>query len=882
MVSAETYYPQDDRMIYPDLKNRRLFIIVGLVAFFSLFALWLRLLPMLTMGNKDILTLVASDDPLYNLRQVEQILANFPNYGWFDAMTQYPYGTSIYWGPLFPMVIAICCLITGAATRTEIISVGLMIPPLMAAATIAIMYYIGKTCGDWKTGVLASGFTAVITGQFFYRSMYGYMDHHIAEALFSTLFCLFYMYALVSEKRSKIDIKDISSYKSLILTSSLAGVAYLLGLFTMPTMILFAMIAGIFTVVQFTIDVYRRRTSEYLLLINVIIFVIAILGLLAFGLKNPGIDLSTYSIGHIYAYLGMILGTGVLYLLQLRLAGKERYLYPAALAGCALVFTVFLYFVSPSLYTLLIYDLFSFFGQAPVTNTVQEARGWAPDLAWMTFNYGLLLMAGGVLVMIYKNLHNEHPEQVFALIWSVIMFFSTWQHVRYEYYLAINVALLAAVCVTYLAERGWPDIRRLATGISSANEGTEGKESSSGTATPSKKQRKSQKKVSSRMTTNYPLVGAVFILIGLSLLFAYTSASYSYGNASNIPTLMNSDWRESMDWMANNTPETGVNYFTIYDPKTFKYPAESYGVMSWWDYGHLITYIAKRIPNANPFQQGVAGPDGAAAYFVSTDEEKANAILDRIGTRYVVTDIEMDTGKFWAMATWDNATLSTDPYQMVMLIPNKNNPDSYDPARLSKQEYYMTTVSRLHNFDGSMATPSTVYYIEYLDSSVTNIAYPIINFAEKTNTTAAKQRAEQYNLKASPGSHAVVMNPEYPSIDIVHPIDTVPALQHYRLVHESPTKVFDSTAADVRYVKVFEYVKGAHIKGDGIIEVPVETNTGRNFTYRQASVNGEFIVPYSTTGNPYGVKTTGKYTISGSGKQYEVPESAVLEGTTIQ
>jgi dolichyl-diphosphooligosaccharide--protein glycosyltransferase len=381
--------------------------------------------------------------------------------------------------------------------------------------------------------------------------------------------------------------------------------------------------------------------------------------------------------------------------------------------------------------------------------------------------------------------------------------------------------------------------------------------------------------------TNYPLVGVVFITIGLSLLFAYTSISYSYSNAIASPTRMNTDWRESMDWMANNTPETGVNYFTIYDQKSFKYPAGSYGVISWWDYGHLITYIAKRIPNANPFQQGVAGPDGAAAYFMSTSEDKANAILDRIGTRYVVTDIEMDTGKFWAMSTWDNATLGTDPYQMTLLFQNKDITNSYDPARLNKQEYYLTTISRLHNFDGSLATPSVAYYIEYADPSITNVAYPVAITAEKANATDAKLRADQYNLKASPGRHAAVMNPEATS-DIIHPVDTVPALQHYRLVHESPNNVFGSSIVDVRYVKIFEYVKGAHIKGDGIIEVPVETNTGRKFTYRQASVNGEFIVPYSTTGNSYDVKTTGKYTISGTGKQYEVPESAILEGTTIQ
>jgi dolichyl-diphosphooligosaccharide--protein glycosyltransferase len=863
-------------MISLDFKSRRFYIIAGLVGFFSIFALWLRLLPMLTMGKTDVLMLVASDDPLYNLRQVEQILANFPNYAWFDPMTRYPDGSPIYWGPLFPTIISVCCLAAGAVTRTEIISVGLVIPPIMGAVTVAVMYFVGKTCGDWKTGIISSGFTAVVTGQFYYRSLYGYMDHHIAEVLFSTLFCLCYMYAILSEKGTTIDLRNPGSYKSLILISGLAGVAYLLGLFTMPTMILFAMIAGIFTVVQFVIDVFRGRTSEYLLLINTVIFVIAIIGLLLFGLKNPGIDLSTYSVGHIFAYLGMIFGTGILFVLQVYLKTREKYYYPAALAFCGIAFAAFLFIAIPQLYTLLIYDLFSFFGQAPVTNTVQEARGWAPDLAWLTFNYGLILMAGGVLVMIYKNLRNEHPEQVFALVWSVVMFFSTWQHVRYEYYLAINVALLAAVCVTYLFSRGMPEIRHLVSG-SAATEVADTKETGTGT----KKQKKSQKKVSRQVSTNYPLIGVVLIALGLSLLFAYTSASYSFASGLSGPTQMNSDWRESMDWMINNTPRTGVDYYTIYDQKTFRYPAESYGVMSWWDYGHLITYIAKRIPNANPFQQGVAGPDGAAAYFMSTSEDDANAILDRIGTRFVVTDIEMDTGKFWAMSTWDNATLGTDPYQMTLLVQDQKNPGSYEPARLNRQEYYLTTISRLHNFDGSMGSPSVAYYIEYADPAVTNVDYPVIVAAEKVDAAEAKTRAGQYNLTAKPGYHAAVMNPES-TTDIIHPVDTVPALQHYRLVHESPTNVFGSSAVDVRYVKIFEYVKGAHIKGDGIIEIPVITDTGRSFTYRQESRNGEFIVPYATTGSQYSVKATGKYTIAGTGRQYDVPEAAVIEGLTIQ
>lgn len=98
MVLTETKYSKKvDSMVYIDIKNRQTQLVIGLVILFSIFALWLRLLPMLTMGNTDVLNMVASDDPLYNLRQVEQILANFPNYAWYDPMSLFPTGTTIYW-----------------------------------------------------------------------------------------------------------------------------------------------------------------------------------------------------------------------------------------------------------------------------------------------------------------------------------------------------------------------------------------------------------------------------------------------------------------------------------------------------------------------------------------------------------------------------------------------------------------------------------------------------------------------------------------------------------------------------------------------------------------------------------------------------------------
>jgi dolichyl-diphosphooligosaccharide--protein glycosyltransferase len=236
----------------------------------------------------------------------------------------------------------------------------------------------------------------------------------------------------------------------------------------------------------------------------------------------------------------------------------------------------------------------------------------------------------------------------------------------------------------------------------------------------------------------------------------------------------------------------------------------------------------------------------------------------------------MDTGKFWAMATWFNTTAAAAPYQMTVLVPGQTDSSNYQSALLNKQAYYDTMISRLHNFDGSMATATAAYYVEYEDSSISHVSYPVLTNAEAMNVTAAKARAAQYNQNAPSGYHAEVLGSS-----VVLPVADVPALQHYRLVYESQTNVFNSDKVDVKYVKIFEYVKGAHIKGSGIIEVPVVTNTGRNFTYRQQSTNGEFIVPYSTTGNTYDVKTTGKYRIEGTGTTFDVPESAVMQGLTI-
>jgi asparagine N-glycosylation enzyme membrane subunit Stt3 len=121
------------------------------------------------------------------------------------------------------------------------------------------------------------------------------------------------------------------------------------------------------------------------------------------------------------------------------------------------------------------------------------------------------------------------------------------------------------------------------------------------------------------------------------------------------------------------------------------------------------------------------------------------------------------------------------------------------------------------------------------------------------------------------------------------PVQKVPALSHYRLIFESSenssvTTFPESTPVTlpgIKQVKIFEFVRGAQIPGEGIIEVPVVTNTGRVFVYRQESTKGLFTVPYATEGNPYEVHATGQYHIAGTSQYFNVSESEVMQGKQV-
>ncbi len=213
------------------------------------------------------------------------------------------------------------------------------------------------------------------------------------------------------------------------------------------------------------------------------------------------------------------------------------------------------------------------------------------------------------------------------------MFWAMYQQNRFAYYYAVNVAVLTGYLLALVLD---------AAGLKSLSDAyesfTKGKSSASELVHG----------IGGWQVFTVALVVLLLIWPWGTLLPAVATAERTGGPPQG--------WLEALHWLNDSTPQPSVDYYRIYQKEGFEYPNGSYGVLSWWDYGHWILAIGHRMANANPFQQGIGGGPhhlaGACTFFTALNESYASSIADKLKTRYVITDIEMATGKFYALTAW--------------------------------------------------------------------------------------------------------------------------------------------------------------------------------------------------------------------------------------
>jgi len=359
---------------------------------------------------------------------------------------------------------------------------------------------------------------------------------------------------------------------------------------------------------------------------------------------------------------------------------------------------------------------------------------------------------------------------------------------------------------------------------------------------------------------NISTTKVIISVLAILILFypAFTQANnYSKYSAGGI----NQQWFDALSWMRNNTPDREFYdkfYYELYKPvpprELYPYPEEVYSIISWWDYGHWITAIAHRIPVANPFQQGIGNKynnvPGAAPFFTAFNESYADEIAEELDVKYIVSDVEMATGKFYAMAVWAEGSLEKAwqiyyrGYGIVYQDMNGNIgislsgriPMGAKPLMgmdIPSEKYYETMEARLHIFDGD----GLKHYRMVFESGA---ATGYFGFLEMLHKLVYSNLYAKKRINVTPSG----------------------------------------------YVKIFERVKGAVVTGNAsgeyvVAKVIIKTNQGRLFEYTQKVnvVDGKYtlILPYAQN-TTYPTKPLDSYKIESG----NVTKSLTLEDEDVE
>ena len=797
----------------------------------------------------------AADDAVFHMRLVENLLNNFPQRIWYEVFTLYPSGQTLHFGPLWTYMIAITSLILGAGSPTLELTrtVGAYLPGIFGALVVFPVYFIGRDVFDKRVGLLAAFMIAVMPGQFLSRSTMGFTDHHAGEVFFSALFLMFFIMAVKSVKGKDISLNDIQNknwnkLKPHAVISIFAGIAFGLYILQWSNGVFYGGLVAIFIVLQYIVNHMRGRSVEGLCLVSFITFLSAFPLVVFFVDPLNGFSAGRYSYLHIVITLGSAIFFLILGMLSIKMREKniERIYYPLTIAGIYTLGLVFAKLFIPTVFASIATFFTIFQPREGGGLTIAEASPPRPEMIFgyagypnnfgnypgifdfvSTYYIALLAMVAIGALLIFRK---WEPEKAMFLIWCVTIFALTTGQNRWFYYYSVNVALLSSfIGIGILDIAGIKDISH---------------KFKAQVSTP----RNLQDFLNSDMSRH--LLSALIIAVVVMVVFLPNFNVASRSTAGGATSSDYYQWYESMNWMRYNTPDPGLDFDAVYDRppagETFQYPDTAYGVMSWWDYGHVITYFGHRIPNANPFQAGIGGgpnhAPGASTFFTAQSEEAADEVLWNLGvngkpgSKYIVSNAYMAYAINDVMGVWDGHDWSQ--YRTWAVISGQEQ-------MVYKLFWYTSMEGRLHIFDGD----------------------------------GLKHYRLVHESQANPGASGGNMEQSCKA--------------QYNMLYSGNLNI-----ENTGFVKIFEFVEGATITGsapDGAtvtISNSIMTNQGRLYTYTQTTTadNGKysFEVPYSTLGPMSGqtnfdTRPIGPYTITmgNSSKTVDVAELDVLNGGTI-
>ncbi|MFH1445745.1 MAG: STT3 domain-containing protein [Nanoarchaeota archaeon] len=599
------------------IKKNSYLVVVLLI---TLMAFWLRSFPA-QYGDLQAL------DPYYFYRMGDYVLTHNWQLPEVDTLRYYPTGVvpaeANYMSPIYMPAFAYAGLSALGMSMTYL-EWAIIWPALLGAIAVFAMFFLGRELFNSRTaGFFAAFFLAVIPA-FITRTSAGFFE----KESIAGVFMITGMYFFVRSYKKSSWINGIFSGLSLaVMATAWGGAAYIFLLYAAFVFSLFV-IQGLLLVVNYLFPGSTKTMVDSLEGLFGGALLKAYVPTILLGTFLHQIFLKHLPLSTIYMQLAFA-GIG---LLVIRYAVKD-----IGLQRLKIVKEELIPYVIPSLLVLafvgvifgsMFYDPFNsilqnLFGLTPysgglISQTVAENApgGWseitgklttafaAPVMPYFTgisefFAVWFFMILGGFL-MVYEFFRTKNWLYVLLLVWLVSGIWSVFGMVRLTFLIGPPAAISAAFFLYWVTKRA----SRLDV-------------------------IKSAETLKSKFKVYYVSVPLV-LLIGFSLLFNFT-AGFVY--SQQLGPSINGPWKESMAYMAEQTPEDSV-------------------ILSWWDFGYWFQTVGKRASVADGGNMVGMIDESIADWFISPTSEWDEWIpwLEEHGVTHILMDYSLP-GKYGAIST---------------------------------------------------------------------------------------------------------------------------------------------------------------------------------------------------------------------------------------
>lgn len=579
----------------------------------------------------------------YHMRRILFTANHFPSTLWFDSYLNYPHGFSITWPPLFDQLSAAFCVALGQHTKAGAEMTASFVPIIIGIIAIVAVYCIVRDLFDHKTALLAS-FMAALAPYYLNYTMFAALDRQCLEVLLSFSVLLFLIRAITHGEKKH-------------LYAAAAGVTMAALAYTWEGADIYLGIFPIYVAIQMALDLKDGRSSDETCKLMLVAFAIAFVLQIPFG-NSVWLSASFRGTGAMLFVLGLMFALSRV-IIKRNMTWKA---FPLSLAALLVIFALTTK-LTGGLFGIgqLIQSGMEYIWGGGMIGKIGEAEPLIHDaetfseVAFSILGLNLLLSIGGMVAAISYIIRSTGALQqgrIMFFVWILITIILTFGQSRFLYISTISIGLLISILFFFLLE--W-------AGSRDSEDDPESADQEAGQKTSAKPM---------RMLT-------AILLLFLVIPTAWDAASFSQSTSPAVA----GDWAESLAWLKENS-----NVTSFYDS-----PQENpeYSVMSWRDYGNWVLYLSERPVVANNFQ---AGAIDAAKFYLSESEDDATAILDKRGSRYVLTDYSMIYGKFSSLTNWVDEDLGS-----YMSAVDQGSQYAIMPT----ERLFNTTLAKLYLFDAA-------------------------------------------------------------------------------------------------------------------------------------------------------------------------------------